>query len=205
MAKNNLYNCKYGDIVGSDTGYFAFRNNLRIKKFIKMIDPKKDENILEIGCNTGKLFKNIAQKCDNAYAVDVNRDAVARLNDNRIRFMSATELEFENGFFDKICSFEVFEHIEDIGKAFENVARVLKPGGYFFMSFPFEVIRGQTALLDAAMLGKGLSLARKLHVHKLTPKKVKKIIKGIPLTVVRQSVCFLPIPLYIMIFRKKVK
>ncbi len=46
-----------------------------------------------------------------------------------IRHMSASDMAFPTDTFDYIYSNAVFEHIEDVDKAWREVARVLKPGG----------------------------------------------------------------------------
>ena len=50
--------------------------------------------------------------------------------------MSATDLRFADARFDKVCAFEVLEHIEDLGAVFREVHRVLEVGGAFIFSFP---------------------------------------------------------------------
>ena len=56
---------------------------------------------------------------------------------DRIEFntTSAMDLIYRDNFFDFICSFNAFEHIPDPEQAFKEAARVLKPNGYFYLTF----------------------------------------------------------------------
>lgn len=48
---------------------------------------------------------------------------------------SAMDLIYRGGFFDFICSFNAFEHIPDPQAALSEIARVLKPSGYVYLTF----------------------------------------------------------------------
>lgn len=45
-----------------------------------------------------------------------------------------TCLEFDEGSFDLVCSFSTLEHVAEIEKAFENIVRVTREGGYGYLS-----------------------------------------------------------------------
>jgi SAM-dependent methyltransferase len=47
-------------------------------------------------------------------------------------------LPFENNFFDLVAAFEILEHIENDEKAFSEMARILKPSGFFIFSVPLR-------------------------------------------------------------------
>jgi len=55
-----------------------------------------------------------------------------------LRNEDATRLTFDNASFDFIMSFEVLEHIPDYLAAFNEVQRILRPGGRFYFTAPFN-------------------------------------------------------------------
>lgn len=48
------------------------------------------------------------------------------------------DLPFEDNFFDLAATFETLEHIEEDEKVFSEIARVLKPSGFFLFSVPLR-------------------------------------------------------------------
>ena len=55
-----------------------------------------------------------------------------------VRNEDLTALTFGESEFDFALTFDVFEHIPDIGMAFSECCRVLAPGGHVFFSVPFR-------------------------------------------------------------------
>lgn len=52
---------------------------------------------------------------------------------------SIDDLPFPDHSFDLLCAFDVIEHVGDDDKAFSEIARVLRPGGAFFLSVPLSM------------------------------------------------------------------
>ncbi len=97
------------------------------------------QKYLEVGCGMGALSKHMAAKRGlNVTGVDVDPDQIAHAQQKtkggaKLRFMAldATELPFEDAEFDVVLSSGVMHHIREWPKAFEEIDRVLKPGGHF--------------------------------------------------------------------------
>jgi 2-polyprenyl-3-methyl-5-hydroxy-6-metoxy-1,4-benzoquinol methylase len=102
--------------------------------------------ILEIGCGTGYLSLELSKMGHSVTAVDVSAVAIetairhARGLGNRPTFMksSGVKIPFEGNRFDFAFSVEVLEHIHewDVPGHFEEILRVLKPGGSYWVSTP---------------------------------------------------------------------
>ena len=72
---------------------------------------------------------------------------------NGIRHEDMTRHSFANESLDYYLTFECFEHIPFYKKAINEAYRVLKPGGSFFGSFPFDVNQYQN-FMKATINGK---------------------------------------------------
>jgi len=103
----------------------------------------------------------------------------------------------------------------EIERAFEEMCRILKPNGKIFLTYPFEIIRGTGTLrhalatysskIHALLTGSFILKARKLHIHKLYPKKISKLIEGNGLIVAKSHMILDPFPSYLTILKKKTK
>jgi SAM-dependent methyltransferase len=196
-----LYDESYGSFVRLG-GISRFQNQLFFRACAEAVAPSPRERILEIGCNDGALLRHLAERAGEVRGVDVNEAMVRRLADRRIQAMSATALAFDDGSFDTVCAFEVLEHIEDLPRVFREVHRVLKVGGAFVLSFPLEIVRGQAAWLDSLAVFGDLRHARLLHVHRLTPAKIRRFAAGLSFNVAVSRLRFLPGPFYFMRLEK---
>ncbi|MDF2940366.1 MAG: Methyltransferase type 11 [Gammaproteobacteria bacterium] len=78
-------------------------------------------------------FPNI---CSSEYLGDTV--PLGKKNAQEIRNEDLTQLSFANESFDLILCFEIFEHIADFKKAFQECSRVLKKDGQLFFSIPFH-------------------------------------------------------------------
>ncbi len=95
------------------------------------------KQILEYGCGTGSHAFSLAKQGARVTGIDISDVAVekARRQAEAERIqgldfiaMNAEELKFEDNTFDLICGTAILHHL-DLGKAFPELARTLKPGG----------------------------------------------------------------------------
>ena len=93
-----------------------------------------------------------------------------------------TDLDFAESSFDKVYSLHTIEHLPDLEQFFAEVARVLKPGGTAIIIYPWELFQGMQAIGAAIRQYRNPLLARKIHLHRLTPKSIGRLIAGISLT-----------------------
>lgn len=103
----------------------------------------KNNNILEIGCSTGNLARQIINMDDNSYyGVDISKKYIdmASKSSPQGKFlqMDARKLNFNNEFFDIVMLSSVLHHIDDdVGKGcFKEVYRVLKKKGVVIIAEP---------------------------------------------------------------------
>lgn len=107
----------------------------------------RGKDVLDIGCGFGWCeIDLLARGASRVFAVDVSEAtlAIARehITDPRVEFAvaSATALPTRDGSLDTVVSWEVIEHIPKGSEPimFAEVGRVLRPGGVFYLSTPFD-------------------------------------------------------------------
>lgn len=196
-----IYSKQYSRNVGGATGYAGFRNRRRVQLLSRLIPVALEHVVLEIGPNTGLLMDVLKQKAKSVIGIDINKEAVQQMNRPDMVCMDATHLKFEAECFNTVIGIEVFEHIPDLQKVFSEIARVLVVGGKCYMTVPFELFRGQQALGDAWHVYKDLRMARQLHVHKLNPSRIKKLIAHTSLEMIHSGLVWIPGPSYFIVLQ----
>lgn len=108
--------------------------------------------LLEIGSGTGALLTFLLRKGFNARGVEVSADRIRESHALHgplpLEKIEGVALPFDDGSFDAVLSFDVFEHIADSEGHLREVRRVLAPGGRYLLQTPnkwtntiFETIR----------------------------------------------------------------
>jgi trans-aconitate methyltransferase len=99
---------------------------------IDILAPKPGERILDVGCGTGQLTHEIANRGAEVLGVDASPEMIgqARQNYPRLRFalQDATSLNFDREF-DAVFSNAALHWILDAAGAADSMSRALKTGG----------------------------------------------------------------------------
>lgn len=101
---------------------------------------RESSSILDVGCGPGTITVDLASRVPNGkvIGIDTFEDLVLQgqlkaleLNLKNITFevASATSLPYENDSFDIVIAHQVLLHLADPKAAFEEMRRVVKPGG----------------------------------------------------------------------------
>jgi ubiquinone/menaquinone biosynthesis C-methylase UbiE len=108
--------------------------NQMLELKIKNQNPLK---ILNVGVATG-LSSKMLEGHGDVTSVEYDEDCCAFLKDQgfEVTQASMTDLPFEDESFDLVCAFDVIEHIKDDNAALAEAKRVLKKGGYVFITVP---------------------------------------------------------------------
>ena len=131
--------------------------------------------LLEVGCGMGYVSAFLAQLAERVYATDIpeanpgqhaigisKADAfLAQLATANVatQAVNAEEMPFEDDTFDVVFSMFVIQHIPDWARAAEEMARVVKPGGYAVHLVPSRT------LLIYSFFRYWVYLARRSAVH----------------------------------------
>ncbi len=115
------------------------------------------ENILEVGCGTGKNTSFLLTKASFLLAVDISEAMLAKaqekIADSKVSFLQADinqPWHFTTGKFSLITFSLVLEHIENLDFIFEQAVQKLQPNGYIYIGelHPFKQYAGTKARFD---------------------------------------------------------
>lgn len=112
----------------------------------EFIDGLPDGPVLDAACGTGRHSKYIADKGHKVLGVDGNAKmleiAKGKVPDGEFEVGDLTKLPAEDASYGAITCGLAFGHLEDLGPAAKEVARVLSPGGVVAVSAPHAFITG---------------------------------------------------------------
>lgn len=96
------------------------------------------KRVLEIGCSTGSLASELAPLVGLYVGTDISNEAIELANHRIIpnaKFQCADghEIPYDDEYFDCVIVDALLHHL-DLGKALEEIHRLLKPGGLLFFS-----------------------------------------------------------------------
>jgi len=131
--------------------------DLEARALRESVQPAEKLDILEIGCGTGKNTQYLLTVADNLIAADFSVEmlekAQAKIFAPKVQFRQmdlGEDWSFDNESFDLVSCSLVLEHLENIEHVFRQAARVLRPGGRFYVGelHPFRQYQGGKARFE---------------------------------------------------------
>jgi ubiquinone/menaquinone biosynthesis C-methylase UbiE len=101
----------------------------------------KENNLLNLGCGNGVLFKYVKNK--KTYGLDISKESLSKtkINFPDVELIHADVCDMSlipNECFGSVCAVYLLEHVKDLPKALKEISRVIKPDGEFIISIPSE-------------------------------------------------------------------
>jgi ubiquinone/menaquinone biosynthesis C-methylase UbiE len=112
------------------------------KRLLEYVDLPERENILDLGCGTGRLLDRLATQFPDLRGTGLDLSSnmlrVARLSNShhpRLIYLEgkAESLPFGDGQFNAVFNTISFLHYLEPEQVLSEVARVLSPGGHFYL------------------------------------------------------------------------
>lgn len=101
-----------------------------------------NDTVLDLACGNGFGTNLISEKAKKVYGLDLDKETVDLCKDKyssgNLHFKEgdATNLSFDDNYFNVILSFETIEHIDNYELVFKEYSRVLKNNGIVIFSTP---------------------------------------------------------------------
>jgi len=95
-------------------------------------------NILDVGTGTGVMMGSL-NKLGNTTGLDFSDESVKfcrRRGFNNVFKGEANNIPFESSTFDLVCAMDILEHLDEDSGAMKEFKRVLRPGGFVFITVP---------------------------------------------------------------------
>lgn len=121
-------------------------SNKRLEQILYFFKDIKGKKILDIGCATGYIGKEIKKKNNIVYGIDISPLAIKKakkvLDEAYVVDLLEQKFPFKENSFDSIVCSEVVEHLIDNRNLFKQIGRVLKKNGFLIITTPNIVYWG---------------------------------------------------------------
>ncbi|MDQ5824627.1 MAG: class I SAM-dependent methyltransferase [Chloroflexota bacterium] len=159
---------------------------LRLERCLEAISEHTG-SLLEIGCGAGRYTRAFlhyrpdldVHGCDISQVALEEAKQADRTGKIDYKLGDALDLPYPDNSFDIVLLFDVFEHVTDVGKAADEVARVLKPGGVFHCFVPCEGNKSTIFALLRHSKRVPIHMWKRVHIghiQVLTTKQMKQIL-----------------------------
>ena len=120
---------------------------IRHKDFVlHLLNVKKEEKILDVGCEAGAMMVYAGLLGAEVYGVDICPESVEKANKYLSKYSvkgkavvgDARKINFPDNYFDKVISSDFIEHLSAKNniQVLKEIKRVLKPGGVIVLKTP---------------------------------------------------------------------
>ena len=175
---------KYWKERVENKGEYYGKKGANSDKIIKLLEIRKKDKILDIGCAKGAHLTDIRKKTSaGCYGIDISPIAIKLNKDKKIK-LSVADMEktgFRSNSFTKVFSLGVFEHTPNSIKVFKELNRIMKIKGLAYISVPnkysfFHITKNIKMLIGIWDLGYEKSFS-KSEINKLLNKTGFKLRK----------------------------
>ncbi len=131
--------------------WYRVRREIVHKIIKEYVGKNKDLSILDVGCGTGALIKEL-ERYGAVYGIDFSEEAVSYCRSRGIKNVEKSIVEkipYPEDYFDVVLAMDVLEHIPDDRVGLREIYRVLKPGGLLVIFVPaFMFLWGTTDVIS---------------------------------------------------------
>lgn len=128
----------YQDMYETENTHWWHRAKISfVSMFISLYGKKTKQEILDVGCGTGKNMEELA-RFGEVSGVDISSEALLfckKRNLQNVKKGEAEHLPYDAKSFDAVCVLDVLEHVDDV-TAIKEIKRVLNDDGKIIITVP---------------------------------------------------------------------
>jgi len=175
-----------------------------VDDFTKRVGNPAGKRVFDFGFGNAQYAVGFAQAGAEVAGVEVNETLVDLAKENAaaqgvqadLQLYDGDRIPFGDNSFDYAYSLSVLEHVSDLRGALKEIARVVKPGGAFYLSYPnrFRPRETHTGILFLSYLPHPVAefvmkrvlkrnAMEELNLHFLTYFSLVRAVRGLPLSI----------------------
>jgi 2-polyprenyl-3-methyl-5-hydroxy-6-metoxy-1,4-benzoquinol methylase len=180
---------------GGQSRYFAgidFKVQANLESYLRRCkaavhNPQSQLRLLDVGCGSGALLKQAQTLGFVAAGIEISAPLAKLVKDQvqcEVYQQFLSELNMPASSFDVVTMYDLIEHVEDPAKDLQQVFRILKSGGVFFVLTPNDqaLLRRISRFLFAASFHSFSDPVRRLyypdHLSYFTTKSLSRLLRS---------------------------
>src|SRR5438552_7874603 len=143
MGQDGSYAAFYGDRSHETHDFFARKD--RVEEFL-VNHTRPGQSVLDVGCGTGPMVDFLCSRGMQYCGLDVAQgmlDSIARQFRNtpywekiKLQIGSSENIPYAGNSFDIFVGMGLWAYLADLSPTFNEIARVVKPGGLVVLTIP---------------------------------------------------------------------
>jgi ubiquinone/menaquinone biosynthesis C-methylase UbiE len=138
VRSNVEVHTRMADSYDRDEPHFRPENRDKVRRnLLRVAERTGTGRLLDIGCGTGFVISLLADTFDEVHGIDPTRAMLDKVDTSlgniTLHEGVAEDLPFPDASFDLVTAYSVLHHLADHRPALAEVARVLRPGGVFYV------------------------------------------------------------------------
>jgi len=137
-------------------GKVFYKPHESVVELIKLFNRNGVKRVLDLGCGSGRHTVYLAKQGFDVHGLDNSKSGLKmarrwldelKLKGHLVNSSCYSQFPFKDDFFDAIISVQVIHHarLKDILKCISEIFRVLKPGGYVFVTVTKNRMKGRAS------------------------------------------------------------
>lgn len=139
LNANIALHTQLADVYRETEPHYRPENQVRVEAILKAIaGPNRNATLLDVGCGMGFVIDIAKRHFAAIDGIDITEAMLNRVDTGSdgcaitLRIAEVEALPFADNSYDAVTAYAVIHHLHSLKPAFEEVHRVLKPGGWFY-------------------------------------------------------------------------
>lgn len=180
-----------------DESAYLHENRALVDAFETVIHDQQGRRLLEVGCAGGWLLKHARERGWQVQGVELSAEAVAHARGLGLDVVHGDlpGARLADAQVDLVYMGDVLEHVPDCREVVAEVARVLRPGGFFYLRGPItthSLARGLALALYGLAGGTLVLREPPYHLWEFTPDSLARLMESEGMRVVRMRQSKIP-------------
>lgn len=139
LKANIELHTQLADVYKESEPHYRPENRARVEEIIRSLSTDKGEGVLlDVGCGIGFIIDIAKKYFSRIVGIDITEAMLEKVDtssdscDIEVKVAEIENMPFDGNSYDVVTAYAVIHHLHELKPAFQEIHRVLKPGGSFY-------------------------------------------------------------------------